>query len=124
MPMDPTELVSKIPTTVEGWVSWGVCAVFGGTMYVSKYLAEKRGDNKEITRLENVLAEERTRRTAAENKNQELNDRINDLVQKFSDQNATNARLEEQMKHLAEQNDELRKQVAHLQNTIQGARQS
>ncbi|WP_213881221.1 hypothetical protein [Pseudomonas sp. dw_358] len=122
--MDPSELVTKLPTTLAGWVSWGICALFGGTIYISKYLSERRGDNREIDRLEKALAEERTLRKEADAENRVLSDRINDLVQKFSDQNATNARLEEQMKHLAEQNDELRKQVAHLQQTIQGARQS
>ncbi|WP_213881685.1 hypothetical protein [Pseudomonas sp. dw_358] len=122
--MDPSELISQAPTTLAGWVSWGLCVLFGVSVYLSKYLSERRADNKEIHRLEKALAEERTLRKEADAENRSLSDRINDLVQTFSDQNATNARLEEQMKHLAEQNDQLRQQVARLQQTVQGTLES
>jgi hypothetical protein len=123
MPMDPNELLTKLPSTPEGWMAWAVCGMFASSKFISKWFAERRGDNKEIERLESALAEERAMRKESDAENRMLSDRINDLVQKFSDQNATNARLEEQMKHLAEQNDALRLQVANLQQSIQGARQ-
>jgi len=122
--MDPKDFINNLPTTAQGWVGWGITAIIMGFGYVGKWLSERRGDNKEIDRLEKALAEERTLRKEGDAENRMLSDRINDLVQKFSDQNATNARLEEQMKHLAEQNDALRQQVEHLQKTIQEARQS
>lgn len=120
--MDPTEIITKLPTTAQGWLGWAVAAVVTAVIYFPKAWNERRGENKEIDRLEKALAEERTLRKESDAENRLLNDKINDLVQKFFQQNATNARLEEQMKHLVEQNDELRAQVAKLQEAISGAR--
>lgn len=121
--MDLNEIISKLPSAGQGWTGWILAAVVTAVLYFPKAWSERRGENKEIDRLEKALVEERSTRKAAEAQNRQLSDRINDLVQKFSDQNATNARLEEQMKHLVEQNHELRKQVAHLQATVQGVHQ-
>lgn len=108
-------MFESLPTDLKGWLGWVGMAVVTAIAYFPKVWGERRGDNKEIERLSAALAEERQGRKEAESKKEEM-------LQRFFDQNATNARLEEQMKHLAEQNEELRQEIASLRAELQQVR--
>lgn len=108
-------MFEALPTDLKGWFGWAVAALITAVIYFPKAWAERRGESKEIDRLSAALAEERTGRKEAEHKNQEL-------MLRFFEQNAMNARLEEQMKHLSRQNDELRQEIAELRAEMHGGR--
>lgn len=110
-------MLDAIPTTMSGWAGWVGMALVSMFYYLPKALSEKRGETREIDRLSAALAEERVGRKEAEHKNQEL-------MLRFFEQNAMNARLEEQMKHLAHQNEELRQEIAELRAEMHGGRRN
>ncbi|MBH3440519.1 hypothetical protein IQ22_04252 [Pseudomonas duriflava] len=108
-------MFESLPTDLKGWLGWVGMAVVTAIVYFPKVWGERRGDNKEIDRLSAALSEERQGRKDAEAK-------IQELMLRFFEQNATNARLEEQMKHLGEQNEELRQEISQLRAELQQVR--
>ena len=108
-------MFEALPTDLKGWLGWAAAALVTAIIYFPKVWGEQRGESREIDRLSAALAEERTGRKEAEAKNQEM-------MLRFFEQNALNARLEEQMKHLAEQNEELKKEIGELRSALNEVR--
>lgn len=108
-------MFEALPTDLKGWLGWAAAALVTAIIYFPKAWGEQRGERRELDRLSTALAEERSGRKEAEHKNQEL-------MLRFFEQNAMNARLEEQMKHLAHQNEELRQEIAKLRAEMHGGR--
>ncbi len=108
-------MFEALPTDLKGWLGWAAAALVTAIIYFPKVWGEQRGESREIDRLSAALAEERTGRKEAEAKNQEM-------MLRFFEQNALNARLEEQMKHLAEQNEELKREIAELRSAMNEVR--
>ena len=108
-------MFEALPTDLKGWLGWAAAALVTAIIYFPKVWGEQRGESREIDRLSAALAEERTGRKEAEVKNQEM-------MLRFFEQNALNARLEEQMKHLAEQNEELKKEIGELRSALNEVR--
>lgn len=111
-------MVEALPTTMQGWLGWGVAALIAGPYYFTKFMAERRGEKTETESLRSALDETRKRELEERELRQRVEAQIHDLMLKFFEQNATNARLEEQMKHLSAQMEELKQQNMELRRAL------
>lgn len=111
-------MVEALPTTMQGWLGWGVAALIAGPYYFTKFMAERRGEKTETESLRSALDETRIREQEERNLRREAEAQHKAVMMHFHEQNATNARLEVQMKHLLQQNEELKAEIHELRTLL------
>lgn len=117
-------MVEALPTSVQGWLGWVAAVAVAGPYYFTKFMSERRGEKTETESLRTALEETRSRELEERALRQKVEAQISDLMLRFFEQNATNARLEEQMKHLSAQMEELKQQNNELRRALNERKQS